>query len=141
MSGTNTFDWQMTISAITLIVAIVSPVLVTIINNFHATKIRKLELRYEKQFSYYNKQQDVFNTFLVFASKQLETNYQSERIEYIRSYHELFLYTPEKYWKDFEELNNSLLLRDKSIAQSNLSSVTKILGKILQESDLAFPKL
>ena len=141
MSGTNTFDWQMTISAITLIVAIVSPVLVTIINNFHATEIRKLELRYEKQFSYYNKQQDVFNTFLEFASKQLETNYQSERIEYIRSYHELFLYTPEKYWKDFEELNNSFLSRDKSIAQSNLSSVTKILGKILQESDLAFPKL
>lgn len=88
MQTLNAGHLELAISAITLCVAIICPVLVTILNNFHATHMRKLELKYEKQFSYYRKQQSVFNRFLEFASKQLESNYQSERTEYLRSYHE-----------------------------------------------------
>lgn len=91
METLNTNHLELALSAITLCVAIVCPVLVTIINSIHSTQIRKLELKYDKQLSYYQKQQSVFNHFLEFASKQLETNYPSEKIEYIRSYHELFL--------------------------------------------------
>lgn len=141
MPETNTFDYSFVISAITLIVAIFSPVLVTVLNNIHSTKIKKIELKYEKQFSYYQKQQDVFNTFLKFASKQIESNYSGKKIEYIRSYHELLLYTPEECWEDFKPLHDAIISRNTTVATSKLSSVTKTLGRILQESDRKFPKL
>lgn len=48
MLNSNNFDWSYVISGITLVVAIVSPVLVTILNNYHNSKIRKLELDYQK---------------------------------------------------------------------------------------------
>ena len=135
------FDLPTVFSAITLLVAIISPLLCSISNNIHSTKIKKLELSYEKQISYYNKQQSVFSSFLEFTSKQLETDYKTEKIEYIHAYHELLLYTPEKYWNNFESLYNYILKRDKTNATAELSSVTKILGKILRESERALPKL
>lgn len=141
MQNTNNSYWSIVISAITLIVAIISPVLVTILNNLHNTKIKNLELKYEKYISYYQKQEDVFNKFIDYASKQLEANYQSERVEYIHCYNELFLYTPEKYWKDFEELNRLIISRNKDDATKKLSSVSKTLGEILRESDQLFPRL
>lgn len=141
MQSPTSFNWSVVISGITLIVAILSPVLVTIMNNLHNTKIRKLELGYEKQLSYYQKQASIFNEFIKFSSKQIESNYQSERIEYMHFYNELFLYTPENYWKDFEELNALIVSRNKHEATQKLSSISKMLGKILQESDQSFPKL
>lgn len=141
MQNVNSSYWSTIISAITLIVAIVSPVLVTILNNRHNTKLKNLELKYEKYISYYQKQETVFNKFINYASKRLEANYQSERVEYIHCYNELFLYTPEKYWKDFEELNNLIISREKDDATEKLSSVSKTLGEILRESDQLFPKL
>lgn len=138
---TSIFNWNLVISSITLIVAIISPVLVTIVNNIHSTKIRKLELRYKKQNSYYTKQQSIFENYLNAISKQLESNYESERIEYIRCYHELFLYVPDCYWQDIEDLHKLILNRDKKGATALLNKVTKSLGKVLQESDRKFPEL
>ena len=53
METLNTNHLELALSAITLCVAIVCPVLVTIINSIHSTQIRKLELKYDKQLSYY----------------------------------------------------------------------------------------
>lgn len=140
MQSLNSDHLELAISAVTLCVAIICPVLVTIVNSVHSTHIRKLELKYEKQLSYYQKQQSVFTCFLEFASKQLETNYQSERIEYIRSYHELVLYVPSKYWRQLSSLHESLLNR-RNGSSEKLLAVTQTLGKILQESEQLFPKL
>lgn len=140
MQTLNTGQLELAISAITLCVAIICPVLVTILNNFHATHMKKLKLKYENQISYYQKQQSVFNRFLEFASKQLEANYQSERTEYIRSYHELVLYVPSEYWEQLSSLHDSLLNR-KNDSSEKLLAVTQTLGRILQESDRLFPKL
>lgn len=57
METLSTNHLELAVSAITLCVAIVCPVLVTIINSIHSTQIRKLELKYDKQLSYYQKQQ------------------------------------------------------------------------------------
>ena len=64
----------------------------------------------------------------------------SEKIEYIRSYHELFLYVPSEYWDQLSSLHDSLLNR-KNDSSEKLLTVTQTLGKILQESDRLFPKL
>lgn len=140
MESLNTDHLELAISAITLCVAIICPILVTIINNIHSAHMRKLELKYEKHLAYYQKQQSVFNHFLEFASKQLESNYQSERTKYIRSYHELVLYTPSEYWEQLSSLHESLLNR-RNGSSEKLLAVTQTLGKILQESEQLFPKL
>jgi hypothetical protein len=141
MLNSNNFDWSYVISGITLVVAIVSPVLVTILNNYHNSKIRKLELDYQKQLSYYQKQEAVFSSFLESASKQINADYQSERVEYMQSYNHLFLYSPEEYWEQFKKLNEAVIKRDKDESTKLLSSTAVSLGKILQESALMFPKL
>lgn len=94
MLNSNNFNWSYVVSGITLIVAIISPVIVTMLNNYHNSKIRKLELYYQKQLSYYQKQESVFSSFLESASKQVVADYQSEKVEYMRYYNQLFLYTP-----------------------------------------------
>lgn len=135
------FDWNNAIPAITLIVAIVSPIMVAIMNNIHNTKIRKLELKYKKQTSYFQKQQSVFDNYILYASKQIDTNYQSEHIEYIRYYGEMFMYVPEYHWGELETLHKYIQNKDKKNANQQLIKVTKILGLVLRESDLRFPKL
>ncbi len=136
-----TFNWNLVISAVTLIVAIFSPVIVTVLNSAHNTKIRKLELKYEKQSSYFLNQQSVFDNYIAFAAKQIESDYQSERTEYMRYYGELFMYVPEYYWGELETLHKYIQSRDRQNAKNQFVNVTKTLGKTLQESDLKFPKL
>lgn len=134
------FNWNIAITAITLIVAIISPVIVAIVNNAHNTKIRKLELKYKSKTSYFQNQQSVFDNYILYVSKQIEANYQSERTEYIHYYGELFMYVPECYWKEIEALDKHIQSRDKQNAKYQLVKITKILGKILQESDPKFLK-
>ena len=98
--------------------------------------MRKLELNHEKKLKYFQKQQEVFNNFLQATSCQIETNYQTSRTEFIRAYNELMLYIPDIYWDKFNNLYNFVDKRNKASAIKELSSVTKILGKILQEADL-----
>lgn len=136
MSNTNILNPAAIISAITLVVAIISPVIVTILNNLHSVKMRKLELNHEKKLKYFQKQQEVFNNFLQATSCQIETDYTTSRTEFIRAYSELMLYIPDIYWDKFNDIYNFVDKRDKASAIKELSSVTKILGKILQEADL-----
>ena len=111
------------------------------LNNYHNSKIRKLELYYQKQLSYYQKQESVFSSFLESASKQVVADYQSEKVEYMRYYNQLFLYTPEEYWEQFKKLNESVVNRNKGESEKLLFSTAVSLGKILQESALMLPKL
>lgn len=134
-------DWNTVVPQITLAVAIISPVVVAIVNNAHNSKIRRLELKYEKQTSYFHNQQSIFDNYVLYASKQIEADYQSERTEYMRYYGELFMYVPECYWNELETLHKYIQNRDKQNAKVQLINVTKTLGKTLQESDLKFPKL
>lgn len=141
MLSLKTQNLSIIIPAITLMVSIVSPVIVALINNVHNSHMKRMELKYEKLSSYYEKQQEVFSNFLSSVSRQIESNYQSQRIEYIRCYNELFLYTPSKYWDEFQKLNELILSRNTSEAKVKLSSVAKTLGKILQISEKQFPKI
>lgn len=135
------FDWNTAIASITLVVAIISPVVVAVLNNIHNTKIKRLELKYQKQTSYFHNQQSAFDNFVLYASKQIHSDYQSERIEYMRYYGEMFMYVPECYWHELEILHKHIQSKDKQNAKQQFEKVTKILGKVLQESDLKFPKL
>lgn len=131
-------DWNATVAWIAFGVAVITPVVTTFLNNRFQLKLKKMEQNFSKQSTYYEKQRLCIETFLTFASKQIETNYESERIEFCKCFHELLLYLPKEDWDQAKELYDSIIKRDKDSVQ-RLYAVTEILASRLQESSQKFP--
>lgn len=141
MNNSNTINWSIIIPAITLIVSIVSPVLVCIINNIHNTKIHKMDLNFQNKTSYIQKQQEVFDSFLKYTSKRINKYCTSSVVEeYTRLYNVVFLYTPSKYWKEFQKLDGMIASTNTIVLEKQLNCVAMILAEILRESDRKHPK-
>lgn len=131
-------NWDATAAWIALAVAIIAPSITTLINNRFQLKLKRLELNFSKQSDYYEKQRLCVENFLIYASKQIDTNYESERIEFRKSFHELLLYIPNEDWNSIKELYG-LILSKNPTAKEKLYSVTEILALQLQESSQKFP--
>lgn len=97
-----------------------------------------MEQNYSKQSSYYEKQRICIESFLSLASKQIETDYESERIEFCKCFHELLLYLPKEDWEQVKDLYESIESRNKNSNQK-LYDATEILALRLQESSQKFP--
>ncbi len=66
-------DSTVTLTVVIALVALISPIFVTLINNIHHTKIRKLELNHDLKLktadTYYSDKKDAFTNFLNAAGK------------------------------------------------------------------------
>lgn len=63
---------SLTLSTFTSIIAIIAPIITTIVNNKHQRKIRQAELIYEKRYNNFKKFYDEYSNFLI--TKQIEIN-------------------------------------------------------------------
>jgi len=131
-------DWNATVAWVAFGVAVITPAITTFLNNRFQLKLRKLEQSFSKQSIYYEKQKTCVESFLIFASKQIETDYQSERIEFCKCFHELLVYIPKEDWPRVKNLYDSITQRNKQ-AKQQLYDVTEILALRLQESSQKFP--
>lgn len=136
-----TLDIQVIISGITLVVAVTTPFLANIVANIHDTKIKKLNLRFQKQSSYFQKQQNLFSAFISSASHYIESAYPSDKTDFVHLSNEILLYTPEYVWDDIQKLCDLIHSRESKKATAQLTVVTKLLGKVLEESNQQFPQL
>lgn len=127
-------NWSAIVAWIAFGVAIITPAVTTYLNNRFQLKMRKLEFAFQKQNDYYEKQRSCIENFLSFASKQIETNYQSERIEFLKCYHELLLYLPSKDWEKVKSLYHLITKGNKEQSIKLLYEVTEILAARLKES-------
>ena len=133
-----TIDWNATVAWIAFGVAVITPAVTTYLNNRFQLKLKKMEQNYSKQSSYYEKQRICIESFLSLASKQIETDYESERIEFCKCFHELLLYLPKEDWEQVKDLYESIESRNKNSNQK-LYDATEILALRLQESSHKFP--
>ena len=133
-----TIDWNATVAWIAFGVAVITPAVTTYLNNRFQLKLKKMEQNYSKQSSYYEKQRVCIESFLSLASKQIETDYESERIEFCKCFHELLLYLPKEDWEQVKDLYESIESRNKNSNQK-LYDATEILALRLQESSQKFP--
>lgn len=133
-----TIDWNATVAWIAFGVAVITPAVTTYLNNRFQLKLKKMEQNYSKQSSYYEKQRICIESFLSLASKQIETDYESERIEFRKCFHELLLYLPKEDWEQVKDLYESIESRNKNSNQK-LYDATEILALRLQESSQKFP--
>lgn len=126
-------DWSATAAWIALVVAIVAPVFTARLNNYFQLKMKELDFKFFKQTEYYQYQKVCFEKFIKFASKQIESNYKSERIDFCECFHEMLIYLPDNSWDEAKSLYDSIVNR-KSDAREKLYSFTQTLASQLQES-------
>lgn len=126
-------DWGAKASWIALIVAIISPAITTYLNNRFQLKAKSIDYKFSKQSEYYQYQKNCYENFIKFASKQIETDYKSERIEFCECFHKMLLYLPKSNWGEAKTLYESITNRNPD-ALEKLYCFTKTLGAQLQES-------
>lgn len=96
---TNNIDWSATAAWIALIVAIISPVITSIINNKHSAKMKQVELISQRGVS-------IIEQYLSIISHEIYTSGVSD--DYINFYTLIFLYAPESIHNDIEELDKAI---------------------------------
>lgn len=99
----STFDWSATAAWIALAIAIISPIITSIINNKHATKIKKMDF----DFSTRSK---MISEYVEITSREILKSGVSD--DYRKIFSQIFLYVPKSTWNDIEKLN-SLMLNGK----------------------------
>lgn len=125
MKNITSIDWSATAAWIALAVAIISPIITTIISNFHQAKMKHLEILE-------NRGLDVIENYLAITSKEILTTGISE--SYQKCYAQIFLYTPKSIYSDLEELNilichpENEMFPDKEKCMLLLVRISKSLG-------------
>lgn len=105
-------DWGAKASWIALIVAIISPAITAYLNNRFQLKAKSIDYEFSKQSEYYQYQKNCYENFIKFASKQIETDYKSERIEFCECFHKMLLYLPKSNWDEAKTLYESITNRN-----------------------------
>lgn len=98
-NSTTKIDWSATAAWIALIVAIISPVITSIINNKHSTKMKQVELISQRGLS-------IIEQYLSIISREIYTTGVSDT--YKNFYTLIFLYAPESIHNDIEELDKTI---------------------------------
>lgn len=101
----NNIGWDSIIAWIALIVAIVSPIITTIISNCHHSKIKKIEIIEQRGL-------EIIEHYLAVTSREILTTGISD--EYKKCYTLMFLYAPQKIHSDLEKLNDLIYNHDET---------------------------
>lgn len=133
---------QVIIAGITLTVAVVTPFLANVATNIHDTKIHKLDLKFQKQSAYLQKQQEVFSEFINISSQYIiDSRYSSDKAAFMKIANEILLYVDSNTGAEIKKLCDFVYSRKNDEATKQLTAVTELLGLLLKESELQFPKL
>lgn len=93
------------IPSITAIVAILAPVLVSIINNHHQYRLRKLELEQRPYEQTVLHQRDIFEKFLSAFNKACHLQTEEAVSEYSSCYSLVYIYLPKPIRDELGEIN------------------------------------
>lgn len=105
-------DLSLSISVILALCAIVSPILVAIINNIHHTKVRKLEIQQDQYRNTILHQRDVFENYLKHAGRCIYFADSTALKDYGEFYFAALSYAPAELRGDMITANQ-LMLQDE----------------------------
>lgn len=116
-------NWSVIISGIALLAAILSPVITTIINNIHETKMSNR--RY-----YQEHRAEVIENFIRYAGAINElTGRDFDFREYGKCSKEIYLYIPEELWSTVDEIDKYIIACEYDKISDKLSDFCKALKK------------
>jgi len=96
MNSSNSIDWSSTAAWIALAIAIIIPILNSIISNRHAIKLKELDF-------FQKTRMEMLSQYIDETSSEIKYTGHSE--EYEKIYNKIFLYAPEDVWADIEKLD------------------------------------
>lgn len=94
--------WSVIISAIALLVSVLSAPLTTFLNNRHQLKMRNIEF-------YQEHRAEAIETFIRTAGAAIRVQTNETMRDYGQAYGEMFLYAPHELWDDIIALNKEIM--------------------------------
>ena len=125
-------DWSGTAAWIALAISIITPTITTIFNNIHLRKLKKIDIIENRRSELYLKRSEVFEDFFRQSASQIHS-VGGNIFDYKRSVNNLFLYIPESYWSELEELNSMILAKNHDSINKLYIPFTEKLALLLQE--------
>lgn len=115
-------DTSLTLTGVVALSAIISPVVVTLINNRHALKMKKIEIKSEKQAQ-------AVKRYLTATGKILELQASSNSHDYQLGKGFLYLYAPKSAWIKIDKLDEQIKAKKYDDARKTFADVCKALSK------------
>ncbi len=102
-------DLSFTITAIVALIALISPIFTTLLNNRHQLKIKKLELAQKQSENTVLYKRNIFENYVSALSK-LSAHPSNETLEEYGKYYSLaYMYLPESLQGDMSKINSHVL--------------------------------
>lgn len=125
-------DLSFTITAIVALIALISPIITTLLNNRHQLKIRKLELEQKQSENSVLYKRNIFENYVSSLSK-LTANPTNESLsEYGKCYSLAYMYLPESIQGDMSKINGIVMIRDWDSIPPLLENMIPKIHKVLQ---------
>lgn len=115
-------DSTITISVILALVALLSPIITTLINNHHQLKMKRLEIQYQQKQKAVEKYLNSVGKYITLASASIEANY-------IESKGLIYFHMNRSAWHLIDELDKAITARDTNKVNELLPKVCKELSK------------
>lgn len=125
-------DLTVTISVIIALCAIVSPVLTAIINNWHQTKIKQLELKQQEYKNTIIHQREFFENYLKHAGRCIYYADSDALKDYGEHYFSALMYAPDDLKADMIEANQLMVKCDWDNASALIEELTAKIRAIQQ---------
>lgn len=132
-------DWNATAAWIALAISIITPTISLLLNNIHQRKLKRMELKHNSKVEYFHLCKNAYEEFINQISSYAITCVGSVPA-YYRSYQNLFLYVPSKYWGDLYALNQAIEQASNNKMEL-MDSIIKILASLLQEQQTQIQEL
>lgn len=124
MNDGGNIDWSTTAAWIALAIAIIVPVINSIISNRHAIKLKKLDF-------FLKTRMDMLSHYIDETSSEIRYTGHSE--EYEKIYNKIFLYAPRDVWGDIEKLDLMITTQKAESYTVNKEECTSLLIQIAKK--------
>lgn len=119
-------DSTITLAFLVSLVAFISPIVTTILNNLHQSKIKKQELFVKRKI-------EAIENYLSSVGKFIG-NSNWDTLEDFGVYAgEVYLYTPSEFWDSIEELNELIFNKDFKQARPKFHELSKQLSHYISQ--------
>ncbi|MBS7175892.1 hypothetical protein [Massiliimalia timonensis] len=113
-------DSTITLAFLVSLIAFISPIATTILNNRHQAKMKKEEMFIKRKL-------EVIENYLSNVGKTLGDS-RHNLVDLGTYAGEIFLYTPTEFWEDIEELNRLIFAHENQLAFPKFQELSKRLS-------------
>lgn len=132
MNETTFFDPTITLSVVIALCAIISPILTTVLNNAHQTKIKKMEMKQQIYRDTVIKKRTVFEDYLRYTGAFIRSYNAETAKDYGNAYGLALMYAPPQIQSHISSINSLLFNEEHQAASTQLEELAPMIHTMLQ---------